>query len=170
MLSTAHQPAPLRRIVVGTEANGLQEARLAFWDAVAAGARVMYFSSGERLTRRQILALGETAGIVTRNQPVFAALAPRAHGVRGIEGPGGAAIDVRLLESAELMVIIALNRAAERRDAVISFERDIPEAIWQNLETGTSTSFVMGGGGPVLEHTFAARDALVLMIRKRFRD
>jgi hypothetical protein len=28
---------------------------------------------------------------------------------------------------------------------------------------------VMGKGGPVLDHTFAPRDALVLMIRKKLR-
>jgi hypothetical protein len=51
----------------------------------------------------------------------------------------------------------------------INFTADIPEAIWQNLETSTSVNFVMGRSGPFLEHTFSPRDTLVLMIRKKLR-
>ena len=77
---------------------------------------------------------------------------------------------MRLLESAEALMIIGLNEAPAPRTVTIRFAADIPEAIWQNLETGTSVSFVMGKDGPFLEYTFGPRDALVLMIRKRRRD
>jgi hypothetical protein len=73
------------------------------------------------------------------------------------------------MESRDAIVIIATNRASVPRKVTITFNPDIPEAIWQNMESGTSIDFVMGSKGPVFEHTFAARDALVLMIRKRFR-
>jgi hypothetical protein len=51
----------------------------------------------------------------------------------------------------------------------MSFTRDTPEAVWQNLETGAAVNFVAGASGPVYTHTFAARDVLVLMIRKALR-
>jgi hypothetical protein len=66
-------------------------------------------------------------------------------------------------------MIIGLNYSAALRKATISFSPEIPEAIWQNLETGTAVNFVMGSTGPVLEHTFGPRDALVLVIRKKLR-
>jgi hypothetical protein len=74
-----------------------------------------------------------------------------------------------MLESPDTLMIIGLNYAASPRTATIRFSPDIPEAIWQNLETGAAVSVVMGPKGPFLEHTFAPRDALVLMIRKQLR-
>ena len=64
-------------------------------------------------------------------------------------------------------MIVGLNYAPAPRTVTVSFAPDIPEAIWQNLETGTAVSFVMGKTGPFLEYTFGPRDALVLVIRKR---
>ena len=57
--------------------------------------------------------------------------------------------------------------AAASGTAKVTLPADIPEAMWQNLETGTAISFVMGKTGPSLEYAFGPRDALVLMIRKR---
>ena len=74
---------------------------------------------------------------------------------------------MRLLESSEALLIIGLNHAPEPQKVTIVFAPDIPEAIWQNLETGNAMDFVMGKTGPSLEYTFGPRDALVLMIRKR---
>ena len=78
-------------------------------------------------------------------------------------------MEVRLLESRDVIMIIALNRAAAPRRARIEFDPDIPEAIWQNLETGATVNFVMTKDGPVLEHTFAAHDVAVLMTGRKLR-
>ena len=146
------------------------EARLALWSAISRGERNAAFFDSSDPVGRTVLSLGETAGVITRNQALFAPLRPRAAGVTGITASGGGApVDVRLLESADALMIIALNHARAPQTTTITFSMDIPEAIWQNLETGTAVNFVMGRSGPFLEHTFAPRDALVLMIRKRLR-
>lgn len=162
-------PQDAVRIKVGTGVPGVSEARLAFWDAIATGTRSVVFEAPGRRFTQELRVLGESAGIITRNQALFMPMRPRASGVRSIEGEGGAPIDVKLMESADVLMIIALNRATAPRKTTITFTPDIPEAIWQNMESGTSIDFVMGKSGPVFEHTFAPRDALVLMIRKRFR-
>lgn len=144
-------------------------ARLAMWTAIARGERAVSFMS-EDGALAPLLPLGETAGVITRNEALFAPLRPRAGGVTSVSSAGGGApVDVKLLESSEALVIIGLNFAAAPRTATITFTTEIPEAIWQNLETGTAVNFVMGKDGPFLEHTFAPRDVLVLMIRKKLR-
>lgn len=156
-------------IRVGTGAAALAQARLALWTAIARGAGEVWFEAVDGRFGGSLVPLGETAGVVTRNEALFAPLQPRTAGVRSVDAGGGAAIEVRLLESPQALVIIALNRGSAPRTARIAFDPDIPEAIWQNLETGAAVSFVMERGGPVLEHTFAAADALVLMRAKRLR-
>jgi hypothetical protein len=149
--------------------DSLPAARLAMWAAITRGARAVTFAAPDGSTR-PLLPLGETAGVITRNEALFAPLEPRQGGVVSVSSDGGgAAVDVKLLESAEALLIVGLNYAPAPRRATIAFTPEIPEAIWQNLETGTTVNFVMGKGGPVLEHTFAPRDALVLMIRKKLR-
>lgn len=143
-------------------------ARLAMWAAIARGERAVSFMSNDGSVR-PLLPLGETAGVITRNQALFAPLRPRPGGVAAVAGGGGASIDVKLLESAQALMIIGLNYAPAPQTVTITFAPDIPEAIWQNLETGTAVNFVMGTSGPFLEYTFAPRDALVLMIRKTLR-
>jgi hypothetical protein len=145
-------------------------ARLAMWAELARGGRFLAFAGTDDSLSPGILSLGETAGVVTRNQALFAPLRPRSTGVIGVSGAEASArVDVRLLESNDAIVIIGLNYAAAPQKVTIAFAPDIPEAIWQNLETGTAVSFVMRKSGPVLEHTFGPRDALVLMIRKTRR-
>lgn len=144
-------------------------ARLAMWTAIARGERAVSFMADDGALA-PLLPLGETAGVITRNAALFAPLRPRFGGVTSVASAGGGApVDVKLLESADALVIIGLNPAAAPRTAKITFTTEIPEAIWQNLETGTAVNFVMGKEGPFLEHTFAPRDVLVLMIRKKFR-
>ena len=150
-------------------AGSVLDARLAMWSAIARGAREVAFLGAGNTVGPAVLALGETAGVITRNQALFAPLRLRTGGVSGVTAGGGAPVDVRMLESDDALMIIGMNYAAAPRKATITFAADIPEAIWQNMETGTSVNFVMGQGGPFLEHTFAPRDALVLMIRKRPR-
>jgi hypothetical protein len=156
-------------IQVGPGAAGLATARLAFWESIARGQLEVAVAATSGGFTADLVPLGETAGVVTRNEALFAPLRPRTSGVREITGAGGAPIDVRLLESPQALMIIAVNRAASPRAARIQFAQDIPEAIWQNLETGAAVNFVMGKTGPYLEHSFAPHDALVLMIRKTLR-
>lgn len=144
------------------------DARVALWSFVARGARRVAFAGSETPLSPDVFALGETAGVITRNEALFAPLRPREGGVTSIDGAGGGPrIELRLLESAEALMIIGVNYAPEPRTVRIGFAADIPEAIWQNLETGTAMSFVMEKTGPSLEYTFGPRDTLVLMIRKR---
>ena len=143
-------------------------ARLEMWSEVARRRRFITFVGSDDSLSPAVLSLGETAGVVTRNQALFAPLRPRSTGVVGISGADGR-VEVRLLESNEAIMIVGLNYAPVPQKVTIAFSPDIPEAIWQNLETGTAVSFVMRKGGPVLEHTFGSRDALVLMIRKKLR-
>lgn len=144
------------------------EARLALWEAVARGVRHIAFAPA-RGTLVSALALGETAGVLTRNEALFGSLRPRAGGVTAIEGDGAPGVAVHLLESSQALMIIGLNRGPQPRAVRIRFAAGIPEAIWQNLETGTAMAFVMGSAGPTLEYTFGPRDALVLVIRKTLR-
>lgn len=156
------------RIDVGPGGLPPPRARLAFWAAIASGARdvTLVPTAGDLAG---VLSLGETAGIVTRNEQLFAPLRSRPRGVREIRGAPRPAIEIKLLESDETVVIVGLNYSASPTRVTIAFDADIPEAIWQNMETGTSVSFLMTEKGPELEHTFAPNDALVLMIRKKLR-
>lgn len=167
--ATEAPEAPPRPIRVGKGARTPVDARLDFWSAIARGAqRVMFMDAGGG-AGPAVLSLGDTVGIVTRNQALFAPLSPREAGVRGVTGASGAPVDVKLLESADALMILALNHSPAPQRVTIEFAADIPEAIWQNLETGAAVNFVMGKIGPFVEHTFAPRDALVLMIRKKLR-
>jgi hypothetical protein len=156
-------------ITVAPDGSDAARARLAFWSAIARGADMVLFRGASGGTSGALLALGETAGVVTRNQALFASLEPRSRGVREVSGGSGPSVEVRLLQAADVVMVIGLNRAPAPRTVRIAFEPDIPEAIWQNLETGAAVNFVMTKTGPVLEHTFAAHDALVLMTRTKLR-
>ena len=156
-------------IRVGRNARTPIEARVDFWTAIAGGAQRVTFLDVEGGAGPAVLSLGETVGIVTRNQALFAPLRARRDGIRAVVGGGGAPVEVKLLESAEALLILGINYSPSVQKVTINFTPDMPEAIWQNLETSTSVHFVMGRGGPFLEHTFAPRDTLVLMIRKKLR-
>ena len=158
-----------RAIRVGREGKSPIEARVEFWAAISRGARRVTFLDTAGGVGPSVLSLGETVGIVTRNQALFAPLLPRQGAIRDVTGGSGTTVDVRLLESTDALVIIGVNYAPAPQKVTISFTPEIPEAIWQNMETGTSVNFVMGKTGPFLEHTFTPRDALVLMIRKKLR-
>jgi hypothetical protein len=156
-------------IRVGSGGKTPVEARLELWAALARGARrVMFMDTGGGVGPA-VLSLGETAGTVTRNQALFGPLRPRDGGVRSVTGASGAPVDVKLLESADALMILAMNYSPALQTVTIHFGADMPEAIWQNMETGAAVHFVMGPGGPFLEHTFSPRDAMVLMIRKKLR-
>jgi hypothetical protein len=158
-----------KAIRVGRNARTPIEARMDFWAAIARGAQAVTFLDVDGGAGPSVLSLGETIGIVTRNEALFAPLRARKGGIRDVSGGSGAPVDVRLLESADALVIIGINYSTNVQKVTINFTPEIPEAIWQNLETSTSVNFVMGRSGPFLEHTFSPRDTLVLMIRKKLR-
>lgn len=82
--------------------------------------------------------------------------------------PAGAA-EARFLESRSALLFIAINHADEPREVTMMFPPEIPEAIWQNMETGNAVHFVAGAHGPTHTHRFAPRDVLVLMIKTDLR-
>jgi hypothetical protein len=82
---------------------------------------------------------------------------------------GHGAVETRFLESADVLMLIALNHADSSQKVTMTFAPDVQEAIWQNMETGAGVSFVAGPTGPSYNYWFAPKDALVLMIRKDVR-
>ena len=167
VVGTSGPNQPLRERIEVTPATA-PNARLAMWAALSAGARSVAFHAQDDPLSSAILSLGETAGVVSRNQALFAPLRPRQGGISRLSGDV-AGVEVRLLESASALVIIGVNRASATRKVTIAFASDMPEAIWQNLETGTAVNFIMQKEGPTFEYTFGPHDALVLMIGKRLR-
>ncbi|MEO6213317.1 MAG: hypothetical protein ABIP65_06785 [Vicinamibacterales bacterium] len=168
----SHEVAPHERVRIGSAAGAvsLREARFLMWTALAEGRRAVSFDDGANGASDHMLALGEVAGVVTRNQALFGPLRPREGPSTGAAVEGGAGgVEVRILESTDAMVIVGLNRADAVQKVTLRFSPEIPEAIWQNIEEGTAVNFVMGKDGPFFAHVFAPRDALVLTIRKKLR-
>jgi beta-galactosidase len=85
-----------------------------------------------------------------------------------IDGAPGA-VESRFLESSSAIVLIALNHSESPQKVTFTFAPTIPEAIWQNMETGSQVSFVQTPDGPTYTHTFGARDAMVLVRGKRLQ-
>jgi beta-galactosidase len=85
-----------------------------------------------------------------------------------IDGAPGV-VEARFLESSGAMLLIAINHGPAAQTVTFSFAPDVPEAIWQNIETGTAVNFVQAASGPIYKHTFAARDVMVLVRGKRLR-
>jgi beta-galactosidase len=85
--------------------------------------------------------------------------------IEGATGP----VETRFLESSDVLMLIGLNHADTPQRVKLTFTPDTQEAIWQNMETGSAVNFVAGPEGPTYTYSFAPRDALVLMIRKRVR-
>jgi beta-galactosidase len=75
-------------------------------------------------------------------------------------------VEARLLENERAFAIIAINHDEAPQRATIRLPRELPSAEWQNLETGEGVVFVRRGARAELEHRFAPRDVLVLVIRK----
>ncbi|MBA3885969.1 MAG: beta-galactosidase [Acidobacteria bacterium] len=114
---------------------------------------------------RQALKVFELAGGKVLTDP--AALAGVAPDIR-IDGAPGL-VEARFLESPDAWLLIALNHGDTPQKVEMTFGADIPEAIWGDMETGASVSFVQTPAGPTLTHTFPARDVLVLVRSKRLR-
>ena len=153
-----------------TEADSVREAA---WTRIAYGARAVIFEDWNTLQKNDT-ALGEAtafADTLARNPALYVPLrrvestGDRAFTIDGGEGN----VEAHWLESPDALLLIAVNHAAEPRDVTITFAPAIPEAIWQNMLTGSAVNFVAGPNGPVYKRTFAAHDVLVLMIRKRWK-
>jgi beta-galactosidase GanA len=86
-----------------------------------------------------------------------------------IDGAPGL-VEARFLESSDAIVLMAINHGDTPQKVTFRFGRDVPEAIWQNIESGAAVSFVQGPAGPTYTHTFAARDVMILVRGKRLRD
>jgi hypothetical protein len=111
------------------------------------------------------------AQTITSNMALYA---PLRHveqtGARAIALKGGEeSVEAHWLESAETLLLIAVNRGAEPRQLVFTFSLEVPEAVWQNMLSGGSVNFVAGPTGPFYERSMPAHDVLVLMIRKRWK-
>ncbi len=139
------------------------------WSALARGARGILFDDWTALARsaEALAAAAEFAEAVTRNATLYAPLRPRATELRS--AASAETVEVRLLESASAFVLIAINHTAEGRTLDVGFPRDIPEAIWRNMTTGASVSFVMGADGPTYKRTLAPHEVLVLAIDRGLR-
>jgi hypothetical protein len=85
-----------------------------------------------------------------------------------IDGAPGL-VEARFLESSDALLLIAINHAETTQKVTLRFTRDVPEAIWQNMETGASVNFVQGPNGPTYTRAFAPRDVMVLVRGKRLR-
>jgi hypothetical protein len=150
------------------------ETTLRAWTAFGRGARVLLFDDWAALQRhpRALAAAAAFAESVTRNASLYAPLRPRPpkegqHDVR-VAGTGRS-VAVSILESADAIVIVAVNNASVPQKSVITFSPEMPEAIWQNMMTGATVHFVTRAEGPTYTRTFAPREVLVLMINTRLR-
>ena len=82
---------------------------------------------------------------------------------------GAGRVEARFLESSNALVLIAINHGDTAERVTLKFAPDVPEAIWQNMETGSAVNFVQGPDGPTYSHAFGARDVMVLVRGKRLR-
>jgi len=152
--------------------------RLWGWTALLRGARAIAYYAWRDLVESDIAltargrAAAEFAGILSRNPALFAPLRPRASTDAAamtadlrISGSAGE-LEAGFLESRDALVLIAVSHAGAPQRATLTFAPGTKQEFWQNMETGDMVSFAMVNGEPVLTHAFAARDAMVLMIRK----
>ncbi|MEN3337147.1 MAG: beta-galactosidase [Acidobacteriota bacterium] len=78
-------------------------------------------------------------------------------------------VDARFIESADAIMLVALNYGAAPQKVTFAFAPDVPEAIWQNMETGAAVNFRQSADGPTYTRTLDARDVMVLVRGKRLR-
>ena len=63
-----------------------------------------------------------------------------------IDGAPGL-VEARFLESSGAMLLIAINHADTPQKVTFAFGPDVPEAIWQNMESGAAVNFVQSRPG-----------------------
>ena len=158
------------RIDEATDADSVREAA---WTRLAYGARAVIFEDWNTLQKNDT-ALGAAAAFadtLARNAALYVPLRRvESTGDRAFTIDGGQdKVEAHWLESPDALLLIAVNHAAEPTDVTLTFAAAIPEAIWQNMLTGNAVNFVAGPGGPVYTRNFAAREVMVLMIRKKWK-
>jgi hypothetical protein len=158
------------RITPATTAEDVKETA---WTLLARGSRGVIFDGWDEL-QQNAAALAEASAFartITSNMALYAPLrhvertGARAITLKGDEG----SVEARWLESAEALLLVAVNHGDGPREVVFTFPPEVPEAVWQNMLSGASVNFVAGPTGPFYEHTMPAHDVLVLMIRKRWK-
>jgi hypothetical protein len=162
---------PATGVVTVDASVGARKLRLYAWQAVATGARGVVFDSLDALARdgNALDAASNFADNVTRNAALFAPLRPRKSQTDVVVDPPTAAVVPYVLESSVAIVLIVCNQADETHRVMLKFSSNIPEAIWQNMETGAAVNFVASPDGPIYLRTFTPFDLVVLMIRKQFK-
>jgi beta-galactosidase len=105
------------------------------------------------------------AGDLLRTLVELAGVAPLV----AVSGAPAGVVEARLLEARNAVVLIALNHDTAPHDASFTLPASYPTAEWVNLETGAVAYFDRVPAGVRLRHRFAARDALVLVIRRDIR-
>ena len=160
-------------VVPITAATTAENVRETAWMLFARGARGVIFDDWPGM-QQNAAALAEASAFAQTITSNMALYAPLRHveqtGARAIGLKGGEeSVEAHWLESAEALLLIAVNRGAEPRQLVFTFPLEVPEAVWQNMLSGSSVNFVAGPTGPFYEHTLPAHDVLVLMIRKRWK-
>jgi hypothetical protein len=155
-------------ITVSPGATG-REVRMRAWQSLARGARAVIFSdwTSLRANGSALDAAAEFADNLTRNAALYVPLLPHTGPPRVRVERGR--VDAAFLESAQALVLIAVNPGDAEETVKLTFARELPEAIWQNMESGAAVNFVAGPDGPFYERTFAPKDVLVLMIGKRWK-
>jgi hypothetical protein len=152
--------------------------RLWGWTALLRGARAIAYYAWRDLVESETAltargrAAAEFAGVLSRNPALFAPLRPRATTDPAamtadlrVSGSAGE-IEAGFLESRDALVLIAVSQAGAPQRVTLTFAPGTKQEFWQNMETGEMVSFAMANGELTLAHSFAARDAVVLMIRK----
>jgi hypothetical protein len=143
------------------------------WTLLASGATAVIFDDWKTL-RQNDGALAEAAAFadtLALNPALYAPLRRvEATGDRAFTiGGGEDSLEAHWLESSDALLLVAVNHADAPREVTLTFAPAIPEAVWQNMLTGSAVNFVAGPTGPVYTRTFPARGVLVLMIRKRWK-
>ena len=153
-----------------TAPEGVRESA---WTLIASGARGVLFDDwkGLQQNERALAEAGAFAEGLTRNSALYEPLrkvpaaGDRAFTIDRAQG----SIEAHWLESDDALVLIAVNHAAQAQEVTIMFAPAIPEAIWQNMLSGSAVNFVAGPSGPFYQRRFAPHEVVVLMIRKRLK-
>ena len=157
----------LESVTVREDSTASQVRRDA-WVLIGRGFRGVLFDGWTALRQNPDALAGAAsfADVVTRNAALFAPLSASSRAV-GVD----AAHDffARFVESDQAMVLIAANLTDSVQQVTLKFAPDMPEAIWQNMESGAAVNFVAGPEGPIYSRTFTAHDVIVFMIRKQYK-
>lgn len=151
--------------------SSAEDVRSRAWRAIARGARGVVFDGAPALMQNSeaLQAASAFADNITRNAALFAPLKPRPSKGDVRVDAGSSEIDAGFLESPVALVLIAVNLRSSGQRVTLTFSPAIPEAIWQNMESGGAVNFVAGPDGPTYTRTFTPHDVVVLMIRKQYR-